>query len=64
MGCVASNQSEEPTDPVGDKQIKVDSLTFYRSDRSGNPTEAVDDFFYTTGLLSMPSFLFLYPCRP
>ena len=52
MGCTAS--APEPSPPPNDENLKevyVESLTFYRSDETGNPTEATNGVFSVTGKL-------------
>jgi hypothetical protein len=45
MGCGGSVETEENKN----QEIKVESVTFYRSDENGNPSQQVDGQFFTTG---------------
>jgi hypothetical protein len=46
MGCNGGREAEESKT----QEIKVESVTFYRSDENGNPSQQVDGQFFTTGM--------------
>ncbi|KAH7829467.1 uncharacterized protein MONOS_3254 [Monocercomonoides exilis] len=48
MGCGGSKDKDKGGDSDNSKPIKVESVTFYRSDDTGAPSEPVDGVFYTT----------------
>ncbi|KAH7817104.1 uncharacterized protein MONOS_12851 [Monocercomonoides exilis] len=48
MGCGGSKDKDKGGDSDNTKPIKVESVTFYRSDDTGAPSEPVDGVFYTT----------------
>jgi hypothetical protein len=59
MGCIHSNKGDDAyITPDDNRPIKVDSVTFYRSDEDGNANEQVDGVFYTTGLRIFLNFSF------
>ena len=60
MGCTASSAAADPQSPHDNKRIYAESLTFYRSDDEGNPTEAVPGYFYTTGSLQSKFIITIY----
>jgi hypothetical protein len=47
MGCINAKEAEENKS----LEIKVESVTFYRSDENGNPSQQVEGQFYTTGFV-------------
>lgn len=53
MGSCCTKVANEDQDQGDGKQIRVESVTFYRSDESGAPSEAVDGTFLTTGFVGI-----------
>jgi hypothetical protein len=52
MGCGCSKSAKKySSSNASNNPVRVETVTFYRSDEDGNANEQVDSVFFTTGFI-------------